>query len=108
MLHKCANPACQNAFRKLTQGKLFLVETDELAVSPPQADWKRANHRRIEHYWLCDQCAPSLTLTYERGRGVVAIPLDRSGLKKPATPEPLPCPLTRDKMESELGYLKGA
>lgn len=108
MLHKCANPACQNAFRKLTQGKLFLVETDELGVSQPQAEWKRANHRRIEHYWLCDQCAQTLTLAYERGRGVVAIPLDRSLLKKPALAESLPRLPLPDEVHGEPGYLKGA
>ena len=31
MLHKCANPACPVPFRKLSQGKLFLVETEPLA-----------------------------------------------------------------------------
>ena len=33
MLHKCANPACLIPFRKLSQGKLFLVETEPLGVS---------------------------------------------------------------------------
>jgi len=108
MLHKCANPACANAFRKLTQGKLFLVETGMIGDSQPQAEWKRANHRRIEHYWLCDQCAPNLTLAYERGRGVVAIPLDRSLLKKPASVESFQRFSMKDEVDSELGLAKGA
>jgi hypothetical protein len=33
VLHKCANPACPIPFRKLSQGKLFLVETEPLGVS---------------------------------------------------------------------------
>ena len=76
MLHKCANPACLNPFRKLSQGKLFLVETPP--VEEPTTTRKRGltNHR-IEYYWLCDQCAFVLTLSYENGRGVVAVPRPR-------------------------------
>ena len=33
VLHKCANPACPIPLRKLSQGKLFLVETEPLGVS---------------------------------------------------------------------------
>jgi hypothetical protein len=108
MLHKCANPVCQNAFRKLTQGKLFLVETGESGLAAPQAEWKGANHRRIEHYWLCDQCAPSLTLAYERGRGVVAVPLTLSLLKKPASPKPFPRPSLGEAVPGDPGYAKEA
>jgi hypothetical protein len=104
MLHKCANSACQTSFRKLTEGKLFLVETGELDLVQPQADWERASHRRIEHYWLCDQCASSLTLVYERGRGVVAILLDRSLLKKRALPESFRGEPLRGEMASEFSY----
>ena len=31
--------------------------------------------RRIEHYWLCDACSPSVTLTFDQGRGVITVPL---------------------------------
>jgi len=27
--------------------------------------------RRIEHYWLCDPCSLLLTLTFEKGRGMI-------------------------------------
>lgn len=77
MLHKCANPACRNTFRKLNQGKLFLVEANALDVARPEPLRGRSS-RRIEHYWLCDQCAPVLTLSYERGRGIVAVPIAQS------------------------------
>lgn len=74
MLHKCANPACLNPFRKLSQGKLFLVETPppEEAMATPRK--RSLSNHRIEYYWLCDQCAFALTLSYEKGRGVVAVP----------------------------------
>ena len=31
--------------------------------------------RRVEHYWLCDQCAPYLSLTFDNQTGVLTIPL---------------------------------
>jgi hypothetical protein len=77
VLHKCANPACLNPFRKLSQGKLFLVETptvDEPTTTPRK---RGLSNHRIEYYWLCDQCAFVLTLSYETGRGVVAVPRPR-------------------------------
>jgi hypothetical protein len=75
VLHKCANPACLVPFRKLSQGKLFLVETEPLEGSElGRAHWRGQSSHRIEYYWLCDQCAFALTLSYEKGRGVVAVP----------------------------------
>ena len=77
MLHKCANPACLNPFRKLSQGKLFLVETPPVEESTTTPRKRGLTHHRIEYYWLCDQCAFVLTLSYEKGRGVVAVPRPR-------------------------------
>jgi hypothetical protein len=75
VLHKCANPACLVPFRKLSQGKLFLVETEPLHGSElRRAHWRGQASHRIEYYWLCDQCAFALTLSYEKGRGVVTVP----------------------------------
>jgi hypothetical protein len=85
VLHKCANPACHTPFRKLSQGKLFLVETE-----PPQgldlrrANWRGKSSHRVEYYWLCDQCAFALTLSYEKGRGVVTVPRPDFAKKRPA------------------------
>ncbi len=77
MLHKCANPACSTRFRYLGRGKLFQIEMarfEEAAAAG--ASWrKRRPLHRVERYWLCDDCASSLTLTFERGCGVSAVPL---------------------------------
>ena len=87
MLHKCANPACLIPFRKLSQGKLFLVETEPLGVSDlRRARWRGQPSHRIEYYWLCEQCAFALTLTYEKGRGVVTVPRPEGAKKRPAAP----------------------
>jgi hypothetical protein len=75
VLHKCANPNCTSPFRKLSQGKLFLVDTQPLEdLEARRTRWKGQPSHRIEYYWLCEQCAFALTLSYEKGRGVVAVP----------------------------------
>ena len=76
MVTKCANPLCANQFHYLRDGRLFIVEVEEgagLPVPGPHLAGKKA--RRIEHYWLCDECAPTLTLAVDRQRGVVAVPV---------------------------------
>jgi hypothetical protein len=78
MLNKCANPVCPNLFRSLHRGRLFLQETD---CAPPamqnhSSPGRRAQvARRTERYWLCDDCCSQLTLIFERGRGMVTVPL---------------------------------
>jgi hypothetical protein len=73
MLSRCANAQCSKPFLKLREGKLFLVETERLtkpgeSAVPPFVR-ARQQQRRVEHYWLCDDCAKHWTLVYERERG---------------------------------------
>jgi len=87
MLHKCANPSCASPFRRLSEGKLFLVESD-VQTGPPSLrynDGQGRPARHIEHYWLCNQCASVFTLCFEQGRGMVTVPLTLSPRKLPAT-----------------------
>jgi hypothetical protein len=85
LLHKCANPDCHNPFRKLSQGKLFLVEMEPLeGLELRRANWRGKSFHRVEYYWLCDQCAFVLTLSYEKGRGVVTVPRPDFAKKRPA------------------------
>lgn len=107
MLHKCANPQCENSFRKLTQGKLFLVETDRHAAVLEAVDWKQQIQRRIEYFWLCDRCALHLTLAYERGRGVTTVPLTGAAPKKPQAAEFRQLPL-HDEIPCDHRYAKRA
>ena len=74
MLYKCANEACHTPFRRLREGKLFRVETEYFA-GHGTASRKNRPWRRVEHYWLCDACAPFVTLTFDKNRGVVTVPL---------------------------------
>lgn len=79
MLSQCANSNCCKPFLRLREGKLFLVETDRVmkpgeAVAPPFIR-ARQQQRRVEHFWLCDECAVQWTLIYDRERGVALAPL---------------------------------
>lgn len=76
MLHKCANPACSNPFRRLSEGKLFQVEKPAPPYSPHSGRSSRPT-RRVEHYWLCDDCSALLTLAFEKGRGLITVPLQQ-------------------------------
>jgi|SRR5579863_7813442 len=86
MLHKCANPACVTSFRKLSQGKLFLLETDPIEKPESKRVTRRGQRsHRMEYYWLCDLCADTLTLFYERGRGLVTVAQGGDAKKSPAS-----------------------
>ena len=76
MLSKCANSSCSNPFLYLHNGKLFRMD---LAVEPEMAtaDGKKPA-RRVEFFWLCNDCAASMTLSYKYGVGVVATPIHRA------------------------------
>lgn len=78
MLHKCANPPCVNLFRSMHRGKLFVVENEpQESQASAQTNLQRKNRplHRLEHYWLCDDCFPLVTLTFTKGLGLVMVPL---------------------------------
>lgn len=55
MLAKCMNPNCSAPFRYLRDGRLFNLE---IPVRPDGA----SRACRVERFWLCDECASSLTV----------------------------------------------
>lgn len=81
MLSRCANSQCSRPFLRLRQGKLFLVETEyvaKLGKLPASASTSmRPQPRRVERYWLCDQCAAVWTLVQEHNQGIELVPLRR-------------------------------
>lgn len=81
MLSHCANLQCLRPFLRLGQGKLFLVETDSIAKSgemiAPPSPRMRQQPRRLERYWLCDQCAEVWTLVHDRHNGISLVALPR-------------------------------
>jgi hypothetical protein len=80
MLSHCANSQCSKPFLRLREGKLFVLETGRPkpgeAEPPPFLQARRPN-RRVERYWLCNECAPVWTLIYDREQGIRLTPLPR-------------------------------
>jgi len=77
MVSKCANPECPASFRYLHVGKLFRVETEaglDRRRALGQNETTKKPLRRIEFYWLCENCANKMTLTFDRGTGVAVKP----------------------------------
>jgi hypothetical protein len=74
MLSKCANPGCAATFLYLHQGKLYRLDTNVEAVAGTSA---KKPSRRVEFFWLCDQCAAEVTLGYKRGTGITVVPLPK-------------------------------
>ncbi len=73
MLSKCANPECTAPFHYLKEGKLFQV--DSRAFPGPELVSDKKPVQRIEYFWLCGRCAELMTLAFERGKGVITVPL---------------------------------
>ncbi len=73
MLSKCANPDCAAPFIYLRDGRLFQINT----ASGPQLVTAGRPPQHIEYFWLCGDCASNMTLTFQRGKGVVTVPLQR-------------------------------
>jgi len=82
MLSHCANPQCSRPFLRLRQGKLFLVETECVdkpgELTAPASSQMPLRPRRVERYWLCDQCAVVWTLVHDWNQGIVLMPLRRA------------------------------
>lgn len=88
MLHKCANPSCDNQFRHLSEGKLFQVETEyfENGVRGQANGGARSrSRRRVEYFWLCAECAMFLNLTFDKTHGVVTVPAAEAQYRKTMT-----------------------
>jgi hypothetical protein len=84
MVTKCANPGCSAPFLYLRQGKLFRIETvdtqsDQGASFGMDPIAGRAA-RHLEFFWLCDDCAPLMTVAVKRGRGVIVQTLARDAV----------------------------
>jgi hypothetical protein len=78
MLSKCANPGCPVPFLYLHQGKLFRMDINSEVTATDAIPAARLLARRIEFFWLCNQCAEMVTLSYKKGVGVTAVPLSES------------------------------
>jgi len=81
VLAKCANPTCFAPFRRLTEGKLFQVET-QYSSKDERASRKGRPTHHVEHFWLCADCARLVTLAFHEDRGLITVPLNEGTLTK--------------------------
>jgi hypothetical protein len=85
MLSKCANPGCSATFLYLHQGKLFRHENETNGSENPDPTTKKPS-QRIEFFWLCDDCASTMTLKYKKGVGITAVPAVQAPMEKSEPP----------------------
>ncbi len=78
MLAKCANTLCNAPFRRLSEGKLFLLQGDTMPNREAVDPRKGKPPRRLEYFWLCSDCARYVTLTFDETTGVTTVPLSRA------------------------------
>ncbi len=78
MLAKCANTLCNAPFRRLSEGKLFLLQGDTTPNREAVDPRKGKPPRRLEYFWLCSDCARYVTLTFDETTGVTTVPLSRA------------------------------
>jgi hypothetical protein len=75
MLSKCANPSCQAPFQYLSEGKLFRFDRQRIHKATPHLVTEKKPARRLEHFWLCSDCANHMTVTWDGDQGVHVQPL---------------------------------
>jgi len=66
MLAKCSNPSCSASFLSLQYGRLYRLDRDPKTQPSTQ---------HVEYYWLCERCAPTMTLQLEDDGGVTVVPV---------------------------------
>jgi hypothetical protein len=64
VVKKCANPSCSARFKRLREGRLFVVE-----VSPAKEPQK------LKYFWLCNSCRRTLTVIPGKEDEVTIAPL---------------------------------
>jgi hypothetical protein len=77
MISKCANPACSARFLYLHEGRLFRFEREACADTEFLLGFDptlRKHSTGVEFFWLCTQCATTMTLIYCKGVGVTTHP----------------------------------
>jgi hypothetical protein len=58
----------------LREGKLYQIEI-ETGVQGGIHLLGKKPARKVEHFWLCGPCSAQMTLAYQRGKGVITLPL---------------------------------
>jgi len=81
MVSKCANPDCSVPFRYFHTGKLFRAESSlgfDRRRTMGQDSQQSKPLRRLEFFWLCEDCSAKMTLIFDQASGVAVRPRERA------------------------------
>jgi len=67
MITHCANQKCGEPFLFFRGGKLFIVDGRSNPSAGNLSDPHQAPHK-LQHFWLCEHCAATMTLVVGQGR----------------------------------------
>ncbi len=86
MLSKCLNSRCSATFQYLGQGRLYRVDFADAGKKSAGAGKGtvaciRSQTHPIEHFWLCDACAATMTVALSDAGEVRLVPAMASGPK---------------------------
>ncbi len=79
MLSQCANPACCRLLTSLSEGRLFQFEIVSISVSADDGsreDFDETPTKETAYFWLCSECAATMSLTLEPVSGLRLVPLE--------------------------------
>jgi hypothetical protein len=93
MLSKCLNPHCSATFHHMGQGRLFRIDFAEAGRKSALAGKEivtsiRSKRCPIEHFWLCEQCATTMTIALSDAGEIHLVPLETAATKPSAMRSP--------------------
>jgi len=72
MVEKCANTACSASFRRLREGRVFVMEVDTDSTGVDR------RVRLVRYFWLCNSCCRTMTVVAKKSEGIEVVPLPLS------------------------------
>lgn len=79
MTSHCFNPSCGRLLSSLAEGRLFQFEITSISISAVDDNtdqFDETPQRETAHFWLCSQCAATMTLALEPLGGLRVLPLE--------------------------------
>jgi hypothetical protein len=79
MISQCSNPGCGRTLSSLAEGRLFQFEITSISVSAVDENsdhFDETPQRETAHFWLCSQCASTMTLSLEPLGGLRVLPIE--------------------------------
>jgi hypothetical protein len=82
MIANCTNSACRKRFTSFAEGRVFQFEIVSISVAANDAEVSEAERdtetprRELASFWLCGDCAATLTLTLEPAQGLQLVPVE--------------------------------